>query len=148
MRRRSAARAWRAASCRRPHARACPLRRPRPVPTRSSSGCAAATRSCRPFRRDPKLVDAAVPERRRESVVHEAVLFDEREAAEARAHDGDVKVVASAGSVGDRQLARVRERGLQQLLEARAHRSDITTAKLAPVRGLVALLLTVFLLVT
>src|SRR3954453_24028635 len=48
-------------------------------------------------RRDAKLVDGAVAQRIVELLVHEAVLLEERDPLEARAHDGHVDVVAPAG---------------------------------------------------
>ena len=44
-----------------------------------------------------------------ERLVHEPVLFDEREPVELPAPDGHLEVVAAAGPVLDRELARVRE---------------------------------------
>ena len=63
-----------------------------------------------PLGLDSQLVDGAVGERRRERVVDEPVLLDEREAVEAVAFDRHLEVVAAARAVGDRELGRVGER--------------------------------------
>ena len=63
-------------------------------------------------------MDRPVRERIRERIVDEPMLVDERETAEARARDGDLEVVAAARPVDDRDVGRVREGGVQQLLEA------------------------------
>ena len=62
-------------------------------------------------------MDGSVGERRRERVVDEPVLLDEREAVEAVALDRHLEVVAAARAIGDRELAGVGERGAQQRLQ-------------------------------
>jgi Peptidase family M28 len=88
-------------------------------------------------------VDAAVSERRRESVVDQAVLVDEREAAEARACDGDVEVIAAAGTVDDHELLSVGKGLSKQLFEPPAHRPTLAAARLVSLKRLAI----VFLLV-
>jgi hypothetical protein len=46
-------------------------------------------------------VDRAVGERLRERIVDKAMLFDEGEPGEPRAHDGNLEVVAATGPVDD-----------------------------------------------
>ena len=65
-------------------------------------------------------MDGPVRERLGERVVDEAVLVDEREAREARADHGDVKVVAPARAVDDLAAFGVRERAFEQGLEVLA----------------------------
>ena len=55
-------------------------------------------------------MDGSVGERRRERVVDEPVLLDEREPVEAVALDRHLEVVAAARAIGDRELGGVRER--------------------------------------
>ncbi len=59
------------------------------------------------FRGDAELMDCAVGERTLEGGVDQLVLFDQREAGEARARDGDLEVVAAARAVLDVELCRV-----------------------------------------
>jgi hypothetical protein len=72
-------------------------------------------------------MDAPVVERRRERFIHEPVLVDERETVEATAHDRDVEVIAAAGAIDHGELARVRERTPQEMLEPTAHSTDHTS---------------------
>ena len=58
-----------------------------------------------------------VSERRRERFVDEPVLLDQREPGEAAARDRDLEVVAAAGAILDRELARVGKRVAQERLE-------------------------------
>src|SRR3954451_11206112 len=83
-------------------------------------------------RRDAKLVDGAVAQRVRERLVDEAVLLEERDPLEARAHDGHVEVVAAAGAVDDVDGLGVGERLAEQGLEPvdAFHRLDGTGATL------------------
>jgi len=53
------------------------------------------------LRRDSKLVDGAVAERRGERAVDEAVLLDQRQTLERGALDGHVEVIAAARAVDD-----------------------------------------------
>ena len=62
-------------------------------------------------------MDGAVAQRLGERLVDEAVLVEQREPVEAGARDDHLEVVAAAGAVDDRELARVRERAPEQLLE-------------------------------
>ena len=77
----------------------------------------------RPFRLDPQLVDGAVGERRRQRLVDEPVLVDQREPGEPRARNGHLEVVAGAGAVLDVELGRVGKRvGQQRADRARSPR--------------------------
>jgi len=77
-------------------------------------------------------VNRAIAEGGCERLIDEPVLLEQRQAVEARARDRDQEVVAAAGAVVDRELARVRERLLEQaskplfdhmvMLAAGAHR--------------------------
>ena len=71
-------------------------------------------------------MDGAVAERLGQCLVHEAMLVEEREPVEARAHDRYLKVVAAAGAVLDVQLARVGERMLQECVDTRASACQIS----------------------
>jgi hypothetical protein len=62
-------------------------------------------------------VDRPVSERRGERLVDEPVLLDQREPVEAAARDRHLEVVAAAGAILDRDLARVGERVAQKRLE-------------------------------
>src|SRR5438445_2423634 len=62
-------------------------------------------------------MDGAVAKGLGQCFVHESMLVEEREPVEARARDRHLKMVAAACAVLDEQLARIRERMLQQLLE-------------------------------
>ncbi len=62
-------------------------------------------------------MDRPVRERIREGIVDEPVLVEERQAREARAHDGRFEMVAAAGAVDDRDLRRVGKRRAEELLE-------------------------------
>jgi hypothetical protein len=85
-------------------------------------------------------VDGAVRQRLRERIVDEPVLLDEREPGEARARDGDLKVVASARAILDRELGRVREGDPKELLEPVGHERDASTGSVGAMSafGLVA----------
>ena len=62
-------------------------------------------------------MDGAVGERRRERVVDEPVLLDEREPVEAAAADGHLELVAAARPVDDFELVGVGKRLLEQRSE-------------------------------
>ena len=62
-------------------------------------------------------MDRPVAQRRRERLVDEPVLLDEREPVEAGARDRHLKVVAAAGAVLDREFAGVGEGIAQERLE-------------------------------
>ena len=74
-------------------------------------------------------MDRPVRERLGERIVDEAVLVDQREAGEARARDRHLEVVAAAGSVVDRDLGRVGERGAKQDLERAVTRPTVAAAR-------------------
>ena len=61
-------------------------------------------------------MDGAVAEGLGESLVHEAVLVEEREPIEARARDRHLKMVAASSAVLDAQLGRIGKRMLEELL--------------------------------
>src|SRR5205085_10102820 len=60
----------------------------------------------------------SVAERLGQGLVHEAVLLEQRETAEARARDRHLEVVAAAGAVLGAELVRSREGAAKQRLEA------------------------------
>jgi Lon protease-like protein len=62
-------------------------------------------------------VDRAVAQRLGERVVHEPVLVEQRQAGEARARHGHLKMVTSAGPILDAELFRLGERTAQQGFE-------------------------------
>jgi thioredoxin len=72
-------------------------------------------------------VDRPVRERLGEGIVDQPVLVDERQPGEARARDGDLEVVASAGPVAHGELGGVRKRRAQELLEPGRHARDGST---------------------
>ena len=81
-------------------------------------------------------MDRAVAERLGERVVDEPVLVEEREPREARRRDGDLEVVAAARPVLDAQLARIRKRRYQQLLEPfHSHGAMLAGANQTPFRS-------------
>ena len=76
-------------------------------------------------------MDRPVGERLLERLVDEPMLLDEREAVEAAARDRDLEVVAPAGAVLDRELARIWERAAQERFElvGRGHRIIVAMAR-------------------
>jgi hypothetical protein len=79
-------------------------------------------------------VDGAVGERLGERVIDQAVLVDERQAGEARADHGDVKVVSPTRAVDDLEAARIGKGLLEQVLEPFAHGSKIPRGALVDVK--------------
>ena len=69
-------------------------------------------------------MNGAIGERRRERVVDEPVLLDEREPRKARACHSHVEVVAAARPILDRDLLRVGERLAEKLFQPGSHRPD------------------------
>ena len=59
-------------------------------------------------------MDGPVGERSSQGCVDEAVLVDQRQPAEAPAHNRDVEVIAAAGAVYDCDLGRLRKGFLEQ----------------------------------
>jgi phage tail-like protein len=62
-------------------------------------------------------VDGPVAKRLCERLVHQAMLFEQRQAGEARRRDGDLEVVAAARAILDAQFCCVGKRLLQQQLQ-------------------------------
>jgi hypothetical protein len=74
-------------------------------------------------------VNRAIRERGRERLVHEPVLLEQRQAVEPRGGHSHLEVVATAGSVLNRNLGRVRKRLPQDRLEPLAcHGFDASRA--------------------
>jgi hypothetical protein len=73
-------------------------------------------------------VDRPVAEWRRKRFVDEPVLLDEREPVETAARERHLEVVASARSVLDGELARIRERGAQECFECAGKSHGIIVA--------------------
>ena len=78
---------------------------------------------------DSKLVDGPVGQRRRQRVVDEPVLVDERQAVEAAARHDDLEVVAAARPVEDGELARIRKGRAEELLQPLAHAPKIPAGR-------------------
>lgn len=73
-------------------------------------------------------MDSSVAKRLGERVIHEAMLFQQRQVIEARRFDGDLEMITAAGSVFDTQLAGVGKRVTQQCFERfRRHRAMVAT---------------------
>ena len=79
-------------------------------------------------------MDRPVAERRGKRLVDEPVLLDEREPVEAAARHCHLEMVAPAGPVLDRKLARVGERGAQERFEraGKSHGIIVAVARPAP----------------
>lgn len=81
-------------------------------------------------------MNCAVRERTCERLVDELVLLDQREASKARAVDGHVEVVAATGAVHDRDLRRVGEGLLDQVLESLSAQERLLTVRNACIPSL------------
>ncbi len=81
-------------------------------------------------------MDCAVGERRRERLVDEPVLLDERQSRKARGRDGHLEVVARARAVVDVELGGVGKRLLEQGPERLdRHAGNLAVARVAAPGG-------------